>query len=146
MAGNKYCKKHGGEDYADSWWLCRECSSEGITKCKCGGTARIFGEALMQVIDCEDCSEKVWGVALDKDIKELWNAGVRGEYIPMEKLTKKLYLANGHNQMLIDALSSLTLYADNGEANYTDKEMQRIKKALSATEYDILNYCKITPL
>lgn len=71
------CKRHGGE--GDRYLSCHECITEGIDKCKCGGHARIFGEALMAGISCDDCDESLMGVGWDLKIRERWNRGERGE-------------------------------------------------------------------
>ena len=73
----KLCKAHGGDcNELDKGWLCDECAVIGYNKCSCGGNARGFGEALMSMAGCENCSQSVSG--LDIDAKKLWNAGVRG--------------------------------------------------------------------
>jgi len=74
---NKFCEEHGGDvDPRDKGWLCDTCAVQGYNKCKCGGNARGFGEALMSVVGCEDCEESVTG--LDINARKLWNEGVRG--------------------------------------------------------------------
>ena len=79
----KLCKAHGGagdtlaNEY-DKGWQCDECSCAGLNLCKCGSKASIFGEALCSVVRCRSCNENVFHVGY-KDIRELWNSGVRGE-------------------------------------------------------------------
>ena len=81
---NKFCVKHGGKPSdmhpGDAGWLCDSCAREGINKCKCGGHARIFGEALMGWIYCESCDESVSKCLCDRgeDVVSLWNRGIRG--------------------------------------------------------------------
>jgi hypothetical protein len=77
-ARGRFCKKHGGDvGTGDEGWLCDTCARSGIDKCKCGGHARIFGEALMSSVFCEQCDERVSGVDVE-DIRAKWNAGMRG--------------------------------------------------------------------
>lgn len=78
--GNNLCEKHGGNVSSDNLFLCDECARSGINKCRCGGHARIFGEALFATIKCESCGECLSGVGWDfcKSIKDKWNSGERG--------------------------------------------------------------------
>lgn len=71
------CEKHGGTVRADdAAWCCDQCAIVGLVKCKCGGNARGFGEALFSCVGCEECEESVSGVGVNT--RDLWNAGVRG--------------------------------------------------------------------
>lgn len=75
------CAKHGGTcSQADAAWCCDECAIIGYAKCKCGGNARGFGEALFSMVGCEECEEAVGGVGIDA--RALWNQGVRGHVEP----------------------------------------------------------------
>jgi len=78
------CVKHGGkpEDFhqSDAFWYCAVCSCEGIAKCKCGGVARFFGEALMSSVSCDDCDESVGYLGFDKNAIDLWNSGIRDSH------------------------------------------------------------------
>lgn len=78
----KLCVKHGGklEDFnqSDAFWYCAVCSCEGINRCKCGGIARIFAEALMSAVSCDDCDEGVAYIGCGKNVIDLWNSGIRG--------------------------------------------------------------------
>ena len=74
----RLCAKHGGDCHpGDAAWLCDQCAIVGYKKCKCGGNARGFGEALFSVAGCEECEESVSGI--DIDARALWNQGVRGD-------------------------------------------------------------------
>ena len=73
------CKKHGGTvDEYDAWWLCDKCAIIGYNKCKCGGNARGFAEAMFSTVGCEECDEHVSGI--DINARKLWNEGVRGDF------------------------------------------------------------------
>ena len=74
----RLCKKHGGVPLGgDESWCCDTCARGGINKCKCGGHARYFGEALMSSVTCEQCGDYVAGVDINEDIRALWNADRR---------------------------------------------------------------------
>ena len=74
---NRFCAEHGGNVAPkDKVWCCDICAIQGYNKCKCGGNARGFGEALFSCVGCEDCDEQVCGINVNA--KELWNRGVRG--------------------------------------------------------------------
>lgn len=78
MKLDELCDKHGGTiTNGDSWWSCNICNCEGINKCKCGGTARIFSEALMTCITCDNCTESLMTIEYYDTIK-LWNEDKRG--------------------------------------------------------------------
>lgn len=71
------CKKHNGSLAYEDEWMCDICSTEDIDKCKCGGIARIFGEALITYIRCDICNEFLMGIDIH-NIKQYWNNGERG--------------------------------------------------------------------
>lgn len=76
---NHLCLKHGGDrETPDDFWLCDTCARNHINNCACGAPARYFGEALMCAVSCEQCKEFVMYVGFDKDVRKLWNEGVRG--------------------------------------------------------------------
>lgn len=80
-ATGKLCVKHGGDcNPADASWLCDECARTGINKCECGGHARAFSEAVMCGVSCESCRQSVVYIGFDRDIRELWNTGIRGNF------------------------------------------------------------------
>jgi len=81
MSTGRLCEQHGGDGsmhIGDAFWLCDVCSTEGINKCKCGGDARYFGEAMMCSVKCPDCDEFMMTVGPTLDVRELWNNGERG--------------------------------------------------------------------
>lgn len=76
--GNR-CIAHGGDlDQDDSAWRCDECARSGINRCACGSYARLFVVPLMVGVACESCTASVLTVGAGKNIRTLWNNGLRG--------------------------------------------------------------------
>ena len=79
QATGRLCAKHGGDCHAgDAFWLCDVCARRDINPCPCGSPARYFGEAMMCAVSCEACDERVMYVGFDKDVRVMWNEGLRG--------------------------------------------------------------------
>lgn len=74
------CARHGGAEITgEDFWLCDACARQFINPCACGAPARYFGEAMMCSVGCESCEEFVMHIGFDKDVRKLWNDGVRGQ-------------------------------------------------------------------
>lgn len=82
MSDLKLCQKHGGDvAISDAYWLCVECTRKDLDLCQCGSHARYFGEAAFCSVRCESCDEHVVHIGMDKNVRALWNSGVRGEVL-----------------------------------------------------------------
>lgn len=78
-ATGKLCATHGGDsDLPDSLWRCDECARSGLNKCPCGGQARVFVAPLMVGVSCEACRASVLTLGAGKNIRAMWNEGLRG--------------------------------------------------------------------
>ena len=54
---------------------------ERLKRCPCGGRAVLFGDALMNSVNCEVCNSSVMYIGDDLDLVAAWNAGLRGVII-----------------------------------------------------------------